>query len=314
MVQKMKYFIITVDTEGDDLWNWDEDQTITTNNAECLERFQNLCEQYNFPPVYLINYEMALSEILVQILNAHPKDKFEIGMHLHAWNSPPTYTLNKMYSGNPYITEYPVEVIREKHIQLRNLIEERFHTSPISYRAGRWATNNDLFSVISELGFLVDCSVTPQLTHAHLPGSSVPGGCDYTKSPIKPYMITDTLMEVPMTTRHHKTIKGNSLKNRIRNTIKGRTLWMRPAVQTYSEMVELAERSEREGVDYIEFMIHSSELLAAGSPYCKTDTDVENFYKKIKQMFEWVKANKYEGCTLAEYYKTHFGSLISSGE
>ena len=58
----MKYFIITVDTEGDNLWAYKEGDPITTNNAEYACRFQDLCNKYVFKPVWLTNYEMACND------------------------------------------------------------------------------------------------------------------------------------------------------------------------------------------------------------------------------------------------------------
>ena len=44
-----KVFLITIDTEGDNLWNVsDIHQDITTENAKYLFRFQELCEKYGF--------------------------------------------------------------------------------------------------------------------------------------------------------------------------------------------------------------------------------------------------------------------------
>lgn len=40
----MKYFIITVDTEGDNLWEYVAGKEIGTENAKFLQRFQTLCE------------------------------------------------------------------------------------------------------------------------------------------------------------------------------------------------------------------------------------------------------------------------------
>ncbi|MDR8263551.1 deacetylase, partial [Acinetobacter baumannii] len=48
-------FLITIDTEGDNLWQ--KHDSITTENARYLPRFQQLCEKYGFKPVYLTNYE-----------------------------------------------------------------------------------------------------------------------------------------------------------------------------------------------------------------------------------------------------------------
>ena len=56
-------FIITVDTEGDNLW--ERPHQITTRNAAYLPRFQILCERFRLKPVYLVNYEMAMSDVFV---------------------------------------------------------------------------------------------------------------------------------------------------------------------------------------------------------------------------------------------------------
>lgn len=34
-----KAFIITIDTEGDNLWNWEEGAPISTENAKYIPRF-----------------------------------------------------------------------------------------------------------------------------------------------------------------------------------------------------------------------------------------------------------------------------------
>ena len=53
-----KHLIITIDTEGDNLWAWREGQPIGTENTRFLPPFQSLCEEYGMKPVYLSNYEM----------------------------------------------------------------------------------------------------------------------------------------------------------------------------------------------------------------------------------------------------------------
>jgi len=80
-------FIITVDTEGDDCVAAARDHT---HNARFLPRFQSLCERYGFQPVYLANYEMAMCDAFVEFgRDVIARRAAEIGMHLHAWNSPP---------------------------------------------------------------------------------------------------------------------------------------------------------------------------------------------------------------------------------
>ena len=76
-------FIITIDTEGDNLWA--RPREITTRNAQYLPRFQSLCERFRFKPVYLTNYEMALSDVFVEFArDVVARGAGEIGMHLPA--------------------------------------------------------------------------------------------------------------------------------------------------------------------------------------------------------------------------------------
>src|SRR5258706_13087866 len=107
-------FIITIDTEGDDLWA--RPREITSRNADFLPRFQSLCEKFLFKPVYLANYEMAMSDVFVEFArDVLARDAGEIGMHLHAWNSPPIVPLTSDDFGyQPYLLEYPDRVMKQK--------------------------------------------------------------------------------------------------------------------------------------------------------------------------------------------------------
>ena len=81
-------FLITIDTEGDNLWQ--NHDRISTENTRFLPRFQALCEKYGFKPVYLTNYEMAVDAEYVEFArDVIARGCGEVGMHLHAWNSPP---------------------------------------------------------------------------------------------------------------------------------------------------------------------------------------------------------------------------------
>src|SRR6266487_4602168 len=76
-------FIITIDTEGDDLWA--RPREITTRNAEYLPRFQSLCERFGFKPVYLTNYEMAMSDVFVEFArDVLARGAGEVGMRFLA--------------------------------------------------------------------------------------------------------------------------------------------------------------------------------------------------------------------------------------
>jgi len=204
-------FIITIDAEGDDLWA--NPREITTRNAEYLPRFQSLCERFRFKPVYLANYEMAMSDVFVEFArDVLARGAGEIGMHLHAWNSPPLDPLTSDdLRFHPYLIEYPEPVMKEKIKTLTRLLEDRFDQKMTSHRAGRWAFDGRYAAMLLDEGYRVDCSVTPGVDWRGNPGDPRGnGGSDYTAFPDRPYFPgpldisvpgAGELLEVPMTTR-----------------------------------------------------------------------------------------------------------------
>src|SRR5579872_2796709 len=167
-------FIVTVDTEGDDIWS--RPRAVTTHNAHFLPRFQSLCERYGYRPVYLANYEMVMSEEFVEFArDVLARRAAEIGMHLHAWNSPPLIPLtDDDFHHHPYLFEYPDEVMREKIKVMTVLLEERFGQPVMSHRAGRFGFDGRYAAMLLEAGYRIDCSVTPGVDWSATTGA--PGG------------------------------------------------------------------------------------------------------------------------------------------
>ena len=233
----MKSFIVTVDTEGDNLWNYSNDSDIKTENALFIPRFQELCNQYDLKPVWLTNYEMIRSDVYVNymkdILN---KDQCEIGIHIHAWNNPPLYSLGKKYSGNSYLIEYPKEVMYAKFKRTYDLIEQRFGIQVKSHRAGRWAMNGVYFKLLEDFGVTCDCSYTPTVSWHSAAGCTIPAGSDYRGVPKIAHWIGNVL-EVPVTIRHYNHyLSSGSFMHKCRTALTGGKIWLRPALSSLSDM------------------------------------------------------------------------------
>jgi hypothetical protein len=156
-------FLITIDTEGDNLWQ--KNDSITTENAKYLPRFQAVCEKYGFKPVYLTNYEMAIDPFFIEFgQDVIARGTAEIGMHLHAWNSPPETPLtDNDWRYKPYLIEYSDALMREKVDFMTKLLQDTFQTKMRSHRAGRWAFDERYARLLVEYGYEVDCSVTPKV-------------------------------------------------------------------------------------------------------------------------------------------------------
>ena len=308
----MKHFIITIDTEGDNLWSWKQGDPITTENAKYLQRFQELSDSYGFKPVWLTNYEMISDPVYVDfITKVEQSGTGELGMHLHAWNTLPEYQMEIRKQGAPYLIEYPADIMEEKIAFLTEQIRTRTGITPVTHRAGRWAMNRTYFELLKKYGYRVDCSVTPHEDWSSNEGATEKGaGSDYTDRPEQAYWIDGdrTLLEVPLTVRRmHKLFLPEQMTPRkmagsIKRMVCGDTIWLRPGQSSAKQMYCLIDRVSVSADEYLMFMLHSSELMPGGSPRFRTGESIEALYRLLKELFAYI-AHNFEGMTLREYYK-----------
>lgn len=303
----MKSFIITVDTEGDNLWNYRSDSEIKTQNAYFIPRFQELCSKYSFKPVWLTNYEMVMSDKYVDYIKDILREgQCEIGIHIHAWNNPPLYRLDSKYSGNPYLIEYPEDVMRAKFKKTYDLIKQKLGVKVKSHRSGRWAMNDRYFKLLEEFEIVCDCSYTPTISWDSAAGCTVSSGSDYRNVPMDAHWI-ENVFEVPVTIRRYNHyLSSGSLLHKLKTVIKGGHIWLRPALCQLADMKKLAyDVSKEKGNDYLEFMIHSSELMPGGSPYFTDEHQIDQLYKKMDSLFGYISSLGYIGETLESYTYRH---------
>lgn len=312
-------FIITVDTEGDDIWS--RPREITTRNASFLPRFQALCERHGWRPVYLTNYEMASCDAFVEFgRDVLTRGTGEIGMHLHAWNSPPLVPLTADdFRHQPYLTEYPDEVMRAKIRFMTELLEERFDTRIVSHRAGRLGFDGRYAAMLLEAGYHVDCSVTPGVDWSTTPGApGGSGGANYRGFPGLPYFLAPHdiatplgtrrgLLEVPVTVetsalyRAAPWVYAVPLIGAAVNRLAPMRSWVCPGENDLSGMLRAAHRARAKGIGCIELLVHSSELMPGGSPTFRSAAAIERLYADLEVLFEelsgWCR-----GMTLSEFH------------
>jgi hypothetical protein len=310
-------FIITIDTEGDDLWS--RPREITTRNALFLPRFQSLCERYGYRPVYLVNYEMAMCEVLVDFgRDLLRRGAGEIGMHLHAWNSPPLVPLtDDDFRYQPYLFEYPEPLMREKIRVLTGLLQERFDQPLLSHRAGRVGFDARYAALLLEAEYRVDCSVTPGIDWSATPGApGGRGGPDYRGYPARPYFLRphdirapagSGLLEVPVTVEPGRLYRSAACLYRLPllrpllNRLSPQLNWVSPAESDLSGMLRAASLARDDQADCVQLMLHSSELMPGGSPAFRTPRAIECLYESLEILFAelsgWCR-----GMTLGEFH------------
>lgn len=317
---KEKYFIITIDTEGDNIWKRVTTPSgmreIKVENAKYITRFQTLCEEYQYKPTYLVNYEMAGAETFVSQAGEWWRDgKCEIGMHMHAWNTPPIYQLPFNKKGhNPYAGEYSHKILWQKMLTMTKTIEKAFGARPISHRGGRWYIDPWYIHALLQLGYQVDCSVTPGINWNSTIGNTMYGP-DYSHFPHNVYFmdrnrldkpmkqssdasavlqIPPTIINAPLPDRIQKIMQDPSEAGKILNE----KIWLRPNGANLKELLYIVEKTRNR--DYIEFMLHSSELMPGGSPTFRTKQSVEKLYSDMSILFSEISKMR-RGITLSEY-------------
>ncbi|MEQ1579204.1 MAG: deacetylase [Steroidobacteraceae bacterium] len=308
-------FLITIDTEGDRMWS--RPASIQTENARYLHRFQQLCERFGFKPTYLTNYEMAESREFQEFgRDLVRRGAGEVGMHLHAWNSPPLVSLTgRDMHYQPYLIEYPPEVVESKVEFMTRLLEDRFNVPIVSHRSGRWALDATYVRLLIKYGYRVDCSVTPTVSWSrHLGNPAGSGGSDYTDYPAQAYFVDPVdpariggsqLLELPMTIDFSYPAPAILRRTALARLplLRGvllRRSWLRPQVGNLKQMLKLVRRKVQAGAHYIEFMLHSSEFMPGGSPTFSTAESIERMYDDLVQLFELISPH-FSGSTLAEY-------------
>jgi hypothetical protein len=244
-----------------------------------------------------------------------------VGLHIHAWNSPPITPLTEDdFYHQPYLTEYPAQTLREKVRVMTDLLEQTFERKPLSHRGGRWAFDAVYARALVDHGYEVDCSVTPNVSWRRVPGNpNGQGGPDFSDAPEHPYWAPvdgagleggPRLLEVPMTIlRRRRSPPERWLRRKLGKQI-DRTLWMRPNGRNLRELLEVVDAVSSEGRDYLEFTLHSSEFMPGGSPTFRTDEDIERLYDHLEALFERVRRT-FVGRTLTEFAKTHSATCKS---
>jgi hypothetical protein len=297
-------FLVTVDAEGDDLWS--RPRVVTTENARFLPRFQDLCERHGWRPTYLTTFEMAgCPEFRAFARAALRRDQTEVGMHLHAWNSPPDAPLTSDdHRRHPYLTLYPRDVMRAKIAYLTRTLEETFERPIRSHRGGRWALDEAYAGLLAESGYRVDSSVTPHLSWRRRTGDPYEAGApDYSRFPETPYFLDlddisrpgpSPLLEVPLTTcRISFDSRAGATPFLVR--------WLRPNGRNLRALLRVADQALEERRECLVFMLHSSELMPGGSPVLRSADDVEALYRDMGELFRALDG-AVRGRTLSEFY------------
>ena len=322
-IRELMYFIITIDTEGDN--QWDHGRDLTVENIRYIPRFQELCEKYDIRPTYLITTEVCQNEYAKELFSEYVKnDVAEIGAHLHSWTTPPfkeVEGLRENDSNHAFATELPYDLLKQKISTLTDQITACCGRRPTSFRSGRYGFNREVAKALLENSYLVDSSVTPFIswsTHKGVPDGS--GGPDFIKYSPYPYSYNlqeGSLKEIPITiaptrfplnanwhlARYYFSHVNNSLILRTfrKFFFASQPVWARPVPgMTINSFRELLSEIKRKKLPFLTMMFHSSELMPGCSKYRPDNESIEELYRLLEDFFVLLKTNQIGSVTLTK--------------
>jgi len=306
-IKKIKPFFLTVDTEGDNIWG--RPRIISSRNTEKLYRFQELCEKYNIKPIYLTNYEAAKNLEFRKFVERH-KENLEIGMHLHAWNSPPIYELTQDdYNYQPYLHEYPKKIIFQKIDYIIKYLTDTFQTEIVSHRGGRYSINEHILEALLQGGIKIDCSVVPGIDWSSSLGSpNGQGGPSFKNSQSNIHTLQHSIIEIPVSTyrvnKYFNLLDNKNILRRVAGKVfHYRNAILRSEIDNVEELKKIVNWNLKNDVTHLEYIIHSSELVY-GESSLLTSQDEENiFYFNLEFFFQFIQNLDIKSLTFKNYLK-----------
>jgi hypothetical protein len=91
-----------------------------------------------------------------------------------------------------------------------------------------------------------------------------------------------------------------------------RVQWLRPSYSSLDDMRALARRLKDDRVPLLNLIFHSSEAIVGGSPYNRTERELEQFFARLEQWLAYaVKDLGAVPVTFSEFRALYCGTQIA---
>lgn len=296
------HLLVGIDTEGDNQWDAAARANQTFENIYALPRLHDLFARHGVRPTYVITYPVATDVRSAEVLRAlHGRGDCEIGAHHHAWETPPC--TEEDVRRHPYASQLPLHQFEQQLEVLTGAIEAAVGVRPVSYRSGRYGFDASHVAALERFGYLVESSVTPLFSEAHK------GGPDFVEAPQRPYFLaydsatrpgSSDVLEVPISSALNRRLPAflqhayarapypYMTKRLLRLLRLLRVRWLRPSYSSLEDMKALASDLRARQEPALNLLFHSSEAIVGGSPYNRTQAELDAFCDRLERFFEFV--------------------------
>ena len=312
--------LVAIDTEGDNQWDADARRHQRFDNISALGRLHDFFARHGVRPTYVITYPVASDERSAETLRSLlARGDCEIGAHHHAWETPP-FDPNDV-DRHPYASSLPLERFDKQLLILTDAIDAAVGRRPVSYRSGRFGFSASHVSSLERAGYLIESSVAPLFYEKHK------GGPDFVGAPLTPYYLayddatksgSSGLLELPISAALSRRVPGwlERLYGRAPSPYTTRRIlrllriahvrWLRPSYSSAEDMMTLARQIVDRGAPMLNLLFHSSEAIVGGSPYNRTESELNGFFDRLGRFFEYASRElRVEPQTFAEFRRTY---------
>jgi len=168
-------------------------------------------------------------------------------------------------------------------------------------------------------GYLVDCSITPRVTWENNVGFSSEGK-DFRRFGPRPFLIhnenghilevpvsiyvrNESLMNIRVFRYAYCSLAPQNPFNKFLRLLGLRPIWLRPLTNSdFEKFKKIHELATSKGIDVLEMMFHSSELMAGTNRNFKTEADTSALFVTLEKFFSYLKERGFKGTTLCDYY------------
>jgi len=299
------FFCMTVDTEPDDLWRNTGKQTFR-HFDQLLSFHENLAAR-GARPTYLTTSEVVENQssrkVMERIVNTGTA---KIGAHFHSWTRSWPFQLPDL--GTPPVHANAHQLGQSYEEQMLDYTcratKRTLGIQPTSFRGGRWSLNGQSVKSLTNCGINVDTTITPGISweDSSHPLQSGPDFRDYPRYPF--YVSRESLepksegsvLELPVGSNFipdRTTALDHSFPRKVTrkvwNTL-GRSygaLWLRPTLQSSTQLRCCLKGMHRDSVPVWVAMIHSSEIIP-----CKplpTEREVSRFIDRCYTLVDYAR-------------------------
>jgi peptidoglycan/xylan/chitin deacetylase (PgdA/CDA1 family) len=295
------YLLVGIDTEGDNQWDAAARERQTFENIYALPSLHALFDRHHVRPTYLITWPVASDERSQEVLRfLRLRSECEIGAHHHAWETPPCSAED--VRRHPYAASLGPEQFEAQLAELTACITRATGEPPVSYRSGRFGFDASHVAALERYGYVVESSVAPLFCEAHK------GGPDFVEAPLTPYFLsydsavrpgTSRLLEIPCSAALDRLVPARlarayarapwpyMTRRVLRKLGVARVDWLRPSYSSFDDMCGLARRLVEQQVPVLNMLFHSSEAIVGGSPYNRTQSELDAFLDRLERFLRF---------------------------